>query len=109
LRVIRDGGIVGIGAEHYPDYNASAPNARAVDGLDYPVGGERINSAERHLDLFRGHVKHLFFIHDVGADVTDRMSDTCVIFSVRKDCARDGTVGCCHDEPGDARLAEMTG
>jgi SAM-dependent methyltransferase len=75
LRVVRDGGIIGIGAEHYPGN---------VPELEYPVGGKRINTAERHLDLFRGHVKQVFFIHDVGEALSDRMSNTCVIFAVKK-------------------------
>ncbi len=61
-----------------------SPNARVAGGVDYPTGGKRISTAEAHLDLFRGHVRQVFFIHDVGAQVTDRMSNACVIFAVRK-------------------------
>lgn len=89
IRVVKDGGIVGIGAEHYPD--AELSNVSVAAGTDYPIGGKRINTAGQHLDLFRGHVKQLFFIHDVGGQVRDRMSNTCVIFSVRKDWSAEGS------------------
>ena len=80
VRVVRDGGIIGIGAEHYPDGAAGA--AQVNPG--YPIGGKRINTAAEHLELFAGHVGQVFFMHDVGARVTQRMSNTCVIFSVKK-------------------------
>ena len=75
LRVVRDGGLIGIGAEHYPG---------RVPEADYPIGGKRINTAGQHLELFRGHVKRVFFVHDVGSELGDRMSNTCVIFAVKK-------------------------
>jgi SAM-dependent methyltransferase len=83
IRVVRDGGIVGIGAEHYPRAELLS-EARVAGGVDYPTGGRRINTAAEHLELFRGHVKQVFFTHDVGEQVGDRMSNTCVIFAVKK-------------------------
>lgn len=83
IRVVRDGGIVGIGAEHYPRPELLA-KARVAGGVDYQTGGKRINTAAEHLELFRGHVKHVFFLHDVGEQVADRMSNSCVIFTVKK-------------------------
>jgi len=52
--------------------------------IAHAVGGNRINTAEQHLQLFGEHVKRVFFAHEVGDVVGDRMSNTCVIFSVRK-------------------------
>lgn len=75
IRVVKDGGIIGIGAEHYPEPPRNA------------VGGRRINSAKEHLELFRGHVGQVFFLHDVGAQLRDRMSNTCVIFAASKECS----------------------
>jgi len=105
IRIVKDGGIVGIGAEHYPNYDGAASSIPQHSRLDYPVGGKRINSAAQHLDLFRGHVKHVFFVHDVGTEVIDHMSNTCVIFSVKKACPTDRTDGCCHNEPREGRLS----
>ena len=78
LRVVKDGGLIGIGAEHYPDVG-SAPG-----GPGYAIGGRRINTARDHLELFAPHVKHVFFLHDAGDRVPARMSNTAVIFSVSK-------------------------
>lgn len=83
VRVLRDGGIVGIGAEHYPSAELLA-RARTAGGVDYATGGRRINSAAEHLALFGDRVGQVFFMHDVGERVTDRMSNTCAIFAVRK-------------------------
>jgi SAM-dependent methyltransferase len=68
IRVVKNGGIIGIGAEHYPSNPPDTP----------------FDTAEKHLDLFRGHVKQVFFIHDVGSQIRDRMSNTCVIFAAKK-------------------------
>jgi hypothetical protein len=84
LRVVKDGGIVGIGAEHHPEQLAESAHARRIAALEYAVGGKRINTAEQHLELFGEHVKRVFFVHEVGEELRDRMSNTCVIFSVRK-------------------------
>lgn len=84
IRVVKDGGIVGIGAEHYPERQGARSAERAADGFGYSIGGQRINTAERHLQLFRGHVRHVFFAHDVGAWLGDRVSNTSVIFAVHK-------------------------
>ena len=84
LRVVKDGGIVGIGAEHHPERLAESPHARRIAELEYAVGGKRINTAEQHLQLFGDQVKRVFFLHEVGEVLRDRMSNTCVIFSVRK-------------------------
>jgi SAM-dependent methyltransferase len=83
IRVLKDGGIVGIGSEHYPRPDLLAA-ARVAGGVDYPTGGKRINTAAEHLELFQGHVRRVLFTHDVGEQVTDRMSNACLIFAVRK-------------------------
>ena len=83
IRVLKDGGIVGIGSEHYPRPDLLAA-ARVAGGVDYPTGGKRINTAAEHLELFRGHVRLVLFTHDVGEQVSDRMSNACLIFAVRK-------------------------
>jgi SAM-dependent methyltransferase len=84
IRVVKDGGIVGIGAEHYPDRQGAPSLEQPARELGYSIGGQRINTGERHLELFRGHVKQVFFAHDVGAWFGDRMSNTCLIFAVSK-------------------------
>jgi SAM-dependent methyltransferase len=84
LRVVKPGGIIGIGAEHHPPRLADSAHARRIAELEYAVGGKRINTAEQHLQLFGEHVKRVFFLHEVGDVVGDRMSNTCVIFSVHK-------------------------
>lgn len=84
LRVVKPGGIVGIGAEHHPQRLVESAHTRRIAELEYAVGGKRINTAEQHLQLFGEHVKRVFFAHEVGDVVGDRMSNTCVIFSVRK-------------------------
>jgi SAM-dependent methyltransferase len=84
IRVLKDGGVVGIGAEHYPQRQGAPSPERAAEGLGYSIGGKRINTAERHLELFRGHVKQVFFAHDVRDWIGDRMSNTCLIFAVSK-------------------------
>jgi SAM-dependent methyltransferase len=85
VRVAKKGAIVGIGAEHYPQFkNDEESKQWLVEQLGYAVGGRRLNTAAEHLDLFPGFVDKVFFLHDIGSVRTQGMSNTCLIFSLKK-------------------------
>jgi SAM-dependent methyltransferase len=85
VRIAKNGAIVGIGAEHYPQFKSDEESRKwLLERLGYSVGGRRFNTAAEHLDLFPGFVDKVFFLHDIGSVRTEGMSNTCVIFSLKK-------------------------
>lgn len=91
LRVVRNGGVIGVGIE----YSAmSEEDAIALVGYSIEERErlpERINSVKQCLQLFRPNVGDIFFNHDAPLRVshsamgfTPRPSDVAVIFSVKK-------------------------
>jgi SAM-dependent methyltransferase len=90
LRVIRDGGVIGVGIEYS---TMSEEDTIALVGYsieDHERLPERINSVEQCLELFRPHVNDIFFNHDAPLRISHAAtgytipSNVAVIFSVTK-------------------------
>ena len=80
LRVTRPGGIVAVGVE----YNPKSDNDIEKE-VGYRVGGsERLADSDQILELFRPHVGHVYFRHDVAPSRRDVVGSVCVVFSVQK-------------------------
>ena len=84
IRVAKNGAIIGIGAEHHPDLEEYQLKQQTIDTIGYSIGGKRINTALEHLYLFGDFVDEVYFIHDIGSMRPDFMSNTCIIFSIKK-------------------------
>jgi hypothetical protein len=91
LRIVRDGGLIGIGVEYstLTNEDSIALSGYAIQEREYV--SERINSTGQILDLFGPRVKTVFFQHDAPlkrthtrAGMIDRVSQVLVIFSVTK-------------------------
>lgn len=89
LRIIKDNGVIGIGVEYS---TLTKPQSIKIHG-GYHLHTEnfdRINSTGQILNLFNGHVHHVFFDHDAPNKIShgDRMvkdvSNVIAIFSVLK-------------------------
>lgn len=88
LRVVRDGGLIGIGVEYS---TATAEEEVASAGYlihDRDRLARRVNSVEEILELFRPQVGEVFFRHDAPLHRSSHLhwppSSVAVIFSVRK-------------------------
>ena len=90
LRVVRDGGVIGIAVEYS---TLSDEDAVALDGYviqDKNRLPERINNVEQCLQLFRPHVKDIFFCHDAPLKKSHTRfghtapSNVAVVFSITK-------------------------
>ena len=89
LRIIKNNGIISIGVEYSLLTNEQSINLHG--GYDLrPNNFERINSIDQVLNLFSGHVKHLYFNHDApnkishGEILDKNVSNIIAIFSVFK-------------------------
>jgi len=90
VRVVRNGGVIGIGVEYS---TLSDEDSIALDGYviqDKKRLSERINTAEQCLQLFRPHVKDIFFCHDAPLKKSHTKSgytapsNVAIIFSIQK-------------------------
>jgi SAM-dependent methyltransferase len=89
LRIIKDGGVVGIGVEFS---TLSKEQSMKIHGGYHlhTENFERINSTDQILKLFSGHVKHVFFNHDApnrishGDQMVKNVSNVIAIFSITK-------------------------
>ena len=87
LRIVKPGGLVAIGLEYSV---LQRDDVEALTG--YKLGrSERINSVVQILELFSGHVKHVYYSHDAPlrrshtkSGFVKAPSAVCVIFSVNK-------------------------
>jgi SAM-dependent methyltransferase len=89
LRIIRNKGIIAIGVEYSLLTNEQSINLH--EGYDLrPNNFERINSLDQILNLFKGHVQHLYFNHDApnkishGEILDKNVSNIIAIFSIFK-------------------------
>jgi SAM-dependent methyltransferase len=89
LRIIRNNGIIAIGVEYSVLTNEQSINFHGGYHLN-PDNFERINSVDQILNLFSGHVKHLYFNHDApnkvshGEILAKNVSNIISIFSILK-------------------------
>lgn len=89
IRIIKDRGTIGIAVEYS---TLSDEQSLQVHGGYHlkPTGFARINSTRQILDLFGGHVHHVFFDHDApnrishGDRIVGDVSNAVVIFTVTK-------------------------
>jgi SAM-dependent methyltransferase len=90
LRVVRDGGVIGIGVEYSTLSDEDAVTLEGYSIQDRERLPERINSVEQCLNLFRPHVKDIFFHHDAPLKISHTASsyttpsNVAIIFSVTK-------------------------
>jgi SAM-dependent methyltransferase len=80
LRVLRPGGVAAIGVEY---------NRKTVDELiredGYLAGSrERLTSTRAILDLFEGHVEHVYLDHGIVPGINDDLGNLVVVLSVKK-------------------------
>jgi SAM-dependent methyltransferase len=80
IRVLRPGGVAAIGVE----YNRkSAEELIEEDG--YLAGSrQRLTSTQAILDLFDGHVDHVYVDHGIVPGVNDELGNLVVVLSIRK-------------------------
>ena len=89
LRIIKNNGIIAIGIEYSVLTNEQSVNFHGGYHLS-PDNFERINSLDQILNLFAGHVKHLYFNHDApnkishGDTLVKNVSNIIAIFSIVK-------------------------
>lgn len=89
LRIIKDGGVVGIGVEYSTLTKEQSMKIHGGYHL-HTENFERINSTDQILKLFDGHVKHVFFNHDApnrishGDQMVKNVSNVIAIFSITK-------------------------
>jgi hypothetical protein len=90
LRVVRNGGVIGVAVEYS---TLSDEDATALEGYviqDKNRLPERLNSVEQCLQLFRPHVKDIFFRHDAPLKKSHTRSgyttpsNVAVLFSITK-------------------------
>lgn len=89
LRIIKDQGVIGIGVEYSTLTKEQSTKIHGGYHL-HTEKFDRINSTKQILDLFNGHVSHLFFNHDApnkishGDHMVNDVSNVIAIFSVTK-------------------------
>jgi SAM-dependent methyltransferase len=88
LRITKNNGIIAIGVEYSVLTNEQSINFHG--GYHLNPNFERINSVNQILNLFSGHVKHLYFNHDApnkishGEILDKNVSNVIAIFSILK-------------------------
>ena len=89
IRIIKNNGIIAIGVEYSVLTSEQSISFHGGYHLG-PDNFERINSLDRILNLFSGHVKHLYFNHDApnkishGEILVKNVSNIIAIFSILK-------------------------
>ena len=89
LRIVKNNGIIAIGVEYSLLTDEQSINLHG--GYDLrPNNFERINSSDQILNLFSGHIKHVYFNHDApnkishGENLNKNVSNVIAIFSILK-------------------------
>lgn len=88
IRVSKNGAIVAIGVEYSV---LSAEEEKNLGGYVIGANDKRVNSTDDILNLFEGHVAHVFFSHDAplkqshsGTSINPNVSAVAAIFSIKK-------------------------
>ena len=91
LRIVRDGGLIAIGVEYSTLSEEDSVELSGYSIHDSSRLVKRINSTAEILDLFAGHVRHVYFDHDAPArrshsreGMIANVSKVMVIFSIDK-------------------------
>lgn len=80
IRVARQGAIIAVGVEYHP----LSPEEIAQE-LGYSCGSEqRLMNCSEILQLFKNHVDHVYFLHDIVPELKKQQGSICTLFSVVK-------------------------
>jgi SAM-dependent methyltransferase len=80
VRVLRPGGVAGIGVE----YTRISDEGLIEQGGYLPGSRQRLTSTQAILDLFDGHVEHVYVDHGFVAGINDDLANLVLVLSVKK-------------------------
>lgn len=91
LRIIKNNGLIAIGVEYSTMTQEAGEELTGYSIQEFDRLKERVNSTKDILNLFEGHVAHVYFDHNApnqvshtGKELKSNVSNVAVIFSVSK-------------------------